>query len=132
MHVAPTPKYMYILSLTAQGTARRGAKWSPHIGWSSNPFRRLNEHNRVAGHRGGRKTTRACAPHWRLELVVGGLTVGLREFRDQWRHKSRKLDRRIVWGVLYAAALANPRIQIYARDPPRVQALVNAHLHTLQ
>lgn len=135
-------KYVYMLSQNPAGIKFKSRKGrgsvvcSTQIGWTSNPLRRLKEHNRVPGFKLGKKTTQAGAPYWQLEIVIGGMQTGLTDFCDNWRKNSRKLERRIAYGIQYAVALHRRRMQlpivIWARDPEYAAALARKHSTTEQ
>lgn len=66
-----------------------------YIGYSSNPHRRLREHNGEI--KGGAKSTRAHRPY-RLHCIVGTFsTIGkAMSFEYNWKHKSYRIDGRVA------------------------------------
>jgi hypothetical protein len=118
-------KYAYIISITPEGMKKFKGKppATSHIGWTRNPPRRLLEHNRKRGYYCGQKTTQQCAPYWQMELVITGIVKDLNGFCRSWRENSRKLERRILYGIRLAAAMNNPLIKYHARDPAYIEQL---------
>lgn len=103
-----TPLFAYLM--TAPGSHRR--QTGTYIGLSSNPIRRLKCQNRELP--AGAKSTRGCAPNWRLELVIGPFHRGGDQFVQSWRRNSRKPNGRLVHGVF----------KVSDRYPARVMAFV--------
>ena len=104
----------------------------PYIGVSHNPLYRLCSHNRLPGFPAGPKNSKQGAPHWRIELIIGPFAFGAKAFKQAWRDNSRKLERRIVYGVLNAVHLRQqiPHRkwpQVYARDENWVNHLISKY-----
>lgn len=123
--------WVYLMTLNEEGVAEmkhQGRAWSSHIGLASNPIKRLKQQNREPGYDYGRKTTSIGAPYWQLELCIFGIPSKLVAlFRDDWKLKSRKVERRIVYGIHKAIELRDsgyPGIEIYARDEQLTKKLL--------
>jgi len=84
-----------------------------YIGVSRLPLQRIECHNRIEGYRVGAKCSKSISPHWQIEMVIGPFDVGGKQFKQDWRKASRKLSRRIVYGISLANSM---NMNIYFRD----------------
>ncbi len=95
-----------------------------YIGVSRSPFHRLQQHNRVPNYRVGSKSTKNIAPHWIMELVIGGFECGgACAFKKQWRKSSRRFNRRIKWGITQAFARKH---NIYCRNRAFIETILRS------
>lgn len=90
---------------------------TPAIGIASRPTERVHSHNRVPGFPAGSKSTRAGAPNWQLQMVIGPFYSGARVFHTRWREHSRKLACRIAFGCIQGLAFADKGVRVWARNP---------------
>lgn len=118
------PVFVYMASISEEGVKFGTDRLiSSRIGISKNPFKRLQEENRAPGFPIGSKLSQKGAPYWQPELVIGPFEASSRtasRFKDEWRRSSRKLHRRIVYGVRRALEM---NLTVYARDPEMVQRI---------
>lgn len=70
-----------------------------YIGRSSHPFPRLLHHNRVPGHTEGPKETKAGAPWWQLDLILGPFHRGTHNIQKEWRERTRGHRARLLRGL---------------------------------
>lgn len=60
---------------------------STYIGYSTNPFRRLREHNGLVKNKGAKYTSTKGRP-WRLAFVVSGFQTDVEALRFEWAWKN--------------------------------------------
>ena len=113
------PRFVYLMSAPA---ADEEGKRVPSIGCARNPFVRVRAQNRIKGYPGGSKGTRAGAPHWTLDLIIGPFYRGSNAFKNSWRKKSRKMTCRLVHGLMKAHTYASRGLRIWARDLTAIHA----------
>lgn len=114
------PLYCYLIA----GGLENKNKASTYIGVSRQVLYRVKSHNRVAGWRVGSKSTKSMAGQWKLLAVIGPwFTTGAKNFKAEWRAKSRKLHSRLLTGVMQAK-LANK--SIYVSNKQAILQLINA------
>lgn len=91
----PPPKYWCYLMVNFQPEQ----KINTYIGKTKDPPKKVEEHNQRKAK--GQKTTKAAAPYWSLEMIIGpfndkGSAI---EFRDKWKQKSRGIQSRRQRGL---------------------------------
>lgn len=86
-----------------------------YIGKSKHPFHRICSHNRIPGYRVGAKITKAGAPNWKEELIVGPFYKPgqASEFKVRWRKGYRNVLRRLCGGITEALLF---NVELYVRD----------------
>lgn len=65
-----------------------------HIGFSKQPFARINQQNRIKGYHTGSKSTNLHGPHWQPELLIGPFFHEAKRYKDEWRNSSRGMANR--------------------------------------
>lgn len=121
------PLFVFMASINEDGAAKGVNKHiSSIIGVSVNPLKRIQEENRIEGFAVGSKVSQKGAPYWQPELVIGPFTPcsrSAKRFKENWRRDSRKLARRIRYGVEKAA---QEDLFIYARDSALIEDIVKS------
>jgi hypothetical protein len=86
-----------------------------YVGLSRHPLHRLYcNQNRMPGWKVGSKCTKAVAPNWQLEMVIGPFFNGRGEaFKRQWRKGARRFRRRVRFGVEYGLRVG---AKVYCRE----------------
>lgn len=108
VHKCPHPSYVYLMT-----DSREESDLVPYVGISRSPFMRLKCHRREPGVVVGHKSTNKGKKYWRMELVIGPFEKLGKQFKENWRHHSRKLINRLLRG--YWMAGIKEKI-VYARD----------------
>lgn len=102
-----------------------------YIGFSSNPPKRLLEHNRAPGFLAGPKATQSRAGQWVLELMVGPLHTHASavDFKRQWRQNATADDPRDY--AIGRAMQAADSLVLVARDAQGVKEINEAVIKKL-
>lgn len=116
----PHPLFVYLIrdKRSPMTTLQDINKTDAYIGTSRLPLHRLESHNRNKAFRTGAKSSRGIAPYWQVEFILGPFTTGASSCKQRWRSSSRKLSRRIKFGVQLAQEL---KVPIWYRDEQSYQ-----------
>jgi hypothetical protein len=124
VHQVKHPSYVYVM--TDNRISENGdSQLVPYVGISRSPLMRLRSQRREPGVVVGHKSTNKGKRFWRMELIVGPFYGQGREFKENWRKKSRKLVRRILTGYWMAGV---KEMVVYARDVQWLQQLARRKL----